>query len=274
MAVVVKEIKELKVGETVYDLGKTTPRIPAGTKVSVHLFFSVGADINPRRVFVALWNGSNILAEQQVGEANPFWPWKDIDDWYNFIISETIPASSYWIVARTEEEVGYNTGLGKQIIVTPKLIPGYAQLNIDSLPTGATVYVNGEQKGITPITLQVPEGTYDIKVEKKDYKVKDITGSMGSKVDEETWRVVARAGDVVEVTFILEPSAALWKSAWFWGLAGIGLGAMIAFRKKPEYAKAVRERAPEYARAIRERAPEYLGRAKEVAGKLVGAVRR
>ena len=266
MAVVVKEIDKLRVDKTEYDLAKDIVRVPSGKSVSVHIKFSVGADLFSRDVYVALYDGTKIIGEQKVGEANPFWPWKDIDDWYDYIMPASLSTGAYYIGARTEDESGYNTALMKQIIVTSPLTPGYAQINIDSEPMGAVVYINGERRGTTPLSAQVPPGVYDIKVEKEDYKVKEIRANVGQVMDD-TWRVYVKEGEVAGATFVLEPEVSLWRSAWFWGLAGLGVGAVLAVRKKPEYVRRARE-------AVR----PYVERAKEVvkpyAERVVGAVRR
>jgi len=250
MAVVVKEIDKLKVDNVEYDLTKEVPRVPAGKKVSVHIKFSVGADLFSRDVYVALYDGVKIIGEQKVGEANPFWPWKDIDDWYDYIIPADLSTGAYYIGARTEDEGGYNTALMKQVIVTSPITPGYAQINVDSEPMGATVYINDERKGTTPYSAQVPPGVYDIKVEKEGYKVKEIRANVGEVIDD-VWRVYVKEGEVVGATFVLEPEVSLWKSAWFWGLAGLGVGAVLAVKKKPEYVRRVRPYAERVVGAVR-----------------------
>ena len=249
MAVVVKEIDKLRVDKTEYDLAKDIVRVPSGKSVSVHIKFSVGADLFSRDVYVALYDGTKIIGEQKVGEANPFWPWKDIDDWYDYIVPAHLSTGAYYIGARTEDEGGYNTALMKQIIVTSPITPGYAQINVDSEPMGAVVYINGERRGTTPYSAQVAPGVYDIKVEKEGYKVKEIRANVGEVMDD-TWRVYVKEGEVVGATFVLEPKVSLWKSAWFWGLAGLGVGAVLAAKKKPEYVRRAREVVRPYAERV------------------------
>ena len=266
MAVVVKEIDRLKADNTEYDLTKEIPRIPAGKMVTVHIKFSVGVDVFSRDVYVALYDGTEIIGEQKVGEANPFWPWKDIDDWYDYIIPADLSTGTYYIAARTSDEDGYSTAIMKQVIITSPIEPGYAQINVDSEPFGATVYINGERRGTTPYSAQVPPGVYDIKVEKEGYKVKEIRANVGQVMDD-VWRVFVKEGEVVGATFILEPEVSLWKSAWFWGLAGLGVGAVLAVKKKPEYVRRAKEVVKPYAERAREVVKPYAER-------VVGAVRR
>ncbi len=47
--------------------------------------------------------------------------------------------------------------------------PALASLHLDVGPTGATVYVNGEEKGHTPLTLRLPEGSYKVHVQREGY---------------------------------------------------------------------------------------------------------
>ena len=50
------------------------------------------------------------------------------------------------------------------------LTPNYAHLTIKSDPSGAKVYINGNYKGKTPLTLELEPRTYDVKLTKQDYE--------------------------------------------------------------------------------------------------------
>ena len=47
---------------------------------------------------------------------------------------------------------------------------GPATLTINSSPSGANVYINGTYKGVTPLTLNLTPGTYEVKLTKQDYQ--------------------------------------------------------------------------------------------------------
>jgi serine/threonine protein kinase/WD40 repeat protein len=59
---------------------------------------------------------------------------------------------------------------GKSTTINKELIPLPVSVTINSNPTGAIVYVNGEQKGMTPLTLSLLPGTYSIKLIKNGYQ--------------------------------------------------------------------------------------------------------
>ncbi len=52
---------------------------------------------------------------------------------------------------------------------TPTIAPRLAELRIEVLPAGSTVYINGEQKGQTALRLDLPAGQYQILVEHAGY---------------------------------------------------------------------------------------------------------
>jgi serine/threonine protein kinase/outer membrane protein assembly factor BamB len=59
---------------------------------------------------------------------------------------------------------------GKTTIVNAKLILKTATLSVSSTPSNAEVYIGGIYKGQTPITVQLPPGTYTVEIRKEDYK--------------------------------------------------------------------------------------------------------
>jgi len=178
----------------------------------------------------------------------------------------TIPAGTstgfYWAGARTEEDT---EAVIREIQIVEPAPPGMGRLDIKTSPSGATIYVDGKIVGKSPIMVDVSPGTHDIKVELSGYKIKEAVGA--EVISEDTVRADVGLGEVKTVVVTLEPTAALWKSAWFWGLAGLGVGAVLAVRKKPEYVRRVREAVRPYAERAREVVRPYAER-------VVGAVRR
>ncbi len=59
---------------------------------------------------------------------------------------------------------------GKTTVVNAQLIPQPASLTIDSNPSGADVYIDGDYKGTTPLTLNLTPRTHQIKLTRQDYK--------------------------------------------------------------------------------------------------------
>ena len=50
------------------------------------------------------------------------------------------------------------------------LAPAWAEVTISSVPTGATVRIDGDSKGITPMTLELLAGVYDLELGAKGHK--------------------------------------------------------------------------------------------------------
>jgi formylglycine-generating enzyme required for sulfatase activity len=61
-------------------------------------------------------------------------------------------------------------GCGEIQTFTFALLPGWADVSIDSVPQGAKVTVDGNQKGITPLKLELQAGTYDLELNAVEYK--------------------------------------------------------------------------------------------------------
>jgi len=49
------------------------------------------------------------------------------------------------------------------------LLPDWANVVVDSKPTGAEIWLNGESKGLTPQTLELDSGQYSLDLRHKDY---------------------------------------------------------------------------------------------------------
>ncbi len=61
-------------------------------------------------------------------------------------------------------------GAGKLQTIEPELIPNWADVALRSNPSGATVLVNGEPRGETPVSLEVMAGTAVLELQKPGYK--------------------------------------------------------------------------------------------------------
>ncbi len=59
---------------------------------------------------------------------------------------------------------------GQTTVINAQLTPQPASLTINSNPSGAKVYVDGDYRGTTPLTLNLTPGTHSIKLTKQDYQ--------------------------------------------------------------------------------------------------------
>ena len=50
------------------------------------------------------------------------------------------------------------------------LVPGWSDVAISSIPEGASVIVDGKSAGRTPITIELPKGTYQLQISAEGYK--------------------------------------------------------------------------------------------------------
>jgi len=184
---------------------------------------------------------------------------------YDYTIPTSTSPGYYWIGARTEEDT---EAVVREIQIAEPVPPGVSRLDIKTLPSGATIYVDGKKVGTSPIMVDVVPGTHDIKIELSGYKVEEAVGA--EVISEDTVRATVSMEEVKTVVVSLKPikpTAELWKSAWFWGLAGLGVGAVLAVKKKPEYVRRAKEVVKPYA----ERAKKVV---KPYAERVVGAVKR
>src|SRR6056297_1574779 len=55
------------------------------------------------------------------------------------------------------------------------------QIRIETTPTNAAVYINGQYKGSSPLTIELQEGTHAIEVRKDGYKTKTTTKTIGTQ---------------------------------------------------------------------------------------------
>jgi hypothetical protein len=61
-------------------------------------------------------------------------------------------------------------GMGQIQSVSLGLLPVWAQIGIRSVPIGAVVQINGEEKGVTPLETRLDAGEYDIRISAENYK--------------------------------------------------------------------------------------------------------
>jgi hypothetical protein len=75
-------------------------------------------------------------------------------------------------------------GLGRQEEVRVQLVPRWANVDVSTEPSGATIY-EGEQKiGLTPMVLELLEGSHDISIILDGYKAWDGTITAAPNVDQ------------------------------------------------------------------------------------------
>jgi hypothetical protein len=96
------------------------------------------------------------------------------------------------------------------------LRPKFAILEVDGAPLGATVYVDGELKGQTPITLEMSPGNHTLRVEKGDFVAQERNWSAAAGVRERISYDLAQAAKG-------GPHPAIG-----WTIFGLGLGAVGA----------------------------------------------
>ena len=85
-----------------------------------------------------------------------------------------LEAGTYNIEARADRYQPYSTQLvieGKEIEqqLLVELLPDWADILIDSFPTEAEIWLNGEKRGITPQSFELDSGQYSLELRHKDY---------------------------------------------------------------------------------------------------------
>lgn len=139
---------------------------------------------------VAIANNEDIVV---VGETYSFGSGDDLDAWVLRLppdgdlwdcefCSESNPIvkSTNAIVRTINLQVIYTDCIVKSpsnvVITTPVLQiktvyqKSWGTLRVSSIPSQASVYINGEYKGETPLTLEIETGAYDIRISKADYQ--------------------------------------------------------------------------------------------------------
>ncbi len=92
-----------------------------------------------------------------------------------------LEAGTYTLAASARRYQPYTTQLvieGKEVKqqLNIELLPDWANVVIDSKPTGAEIWLNGDSKGLTPQTLELDSGQYSLDLRHQDYMpyVKDF----------------------------------------------------------------------------------------------------
>lgn len=85
-----------------------------------------------------------------------------------------LEAGTYTLEADAERYQPYTTQLvieGKELQQQLKieLVPDWAEVVIDSQPSGAEIWLNGENKGLTPQTLELDSGQYSLDLRHENY---------------------------------------------------------------------------------------------------------
>jgi formylglycine-generating enzyme required for sulfatase activity len=61
-------------------------------------------------------------------------------------------------------------GAGKSQAFTPQLVPAWAEVTVSSEPAGAKLLVDGEERGVTPLTTQIMAGNHPVELRLEGFK--------------------------------------------------------------------------------------------------------
>lgn len=61
-------------------------------------------------------------------------------------------------------------GEAKSQTFTPKLVPAWAEVTVNSEPAGAKLLVDGEERGVTPLTTQIAAGNHPVELRLEGFK--------------------------------------------------------------------------------------------------------
>ena len=141
------------------------------------------------------WGDVGRININQVPKYSGWWSWENVSlevQDTNAQVSDTnaVVKNSNAQIQNTNAEV-HDTNVKLETIWTYTSPEG--TLKISSTPTSADVYINGTYKGKTPLQLELPPGTYEIKLTKDGY-------------EEYTTRVTLEAGETSELNVKLEPN--------------------------------------------------------------------
>jgi formylglycine-generating enzyme required for sulfatase activity len=75
------------------------------------------------------------------------------------------------------------TGHGQAQQFVYELVPGWANVNLGSVPAGAVVHIDGVRQGVTPLVIEVMAGEHRIEVSLADYKTTSIEQEMTAGMD-------------------------------------------------------------------------------------------
>ena len=130
----------------------TLNKLPGKLTVSTHLKSAPAEEIREARIYIdGKEVGHTPLHELEVAPGN-----RQI----------TIQSERY----REYTDVVTVDGCGKLQQLDLALTPGWSDVTLSSLPSGAIVMVNGKEMGKTPIMLELTAGSHDVKLSAEGYK--------------------------------------------------------------------------------------------------------
>lgn len=95
---------------------------------------------------------------------------------YNFtpIDKLELAAGTYSLKATAERYQPYTTqliieGKEKHQALNIELLPNWSEVNINSDPPGAKIWIDGENKGLTPLSIDLLAGKYNLELRHQDY---------------------------------------------------------------------------------------------------------
>lgn len=177
----------------------TESKINVGDSVTVHIWIqSDYADIGtPYDVEVfSSTSGANGTWDSITSLPGFVWGWGEFElDPLEITINET---GIIYIGAKDKGESDPNNPNYKDYVeAIPPTTPGYGIVSVRSLPSGASIYIDGLYKGVTPKDTQIVAGNHTLRVKKDGYK--EIT---------ETITVVDQG--ITSRSFTLEKEDELW----------------------------------------------------------------
>ncbi|MBA2541202.1 MAG: PEGA domain-containing protein, partial [Deltaproteobacteria bacterium] len=79
----------------------------------------------------------------------------------------------HWIQVKLPGRMTFESKLavvaGKAVKIAAVLVPA-AEIRVSSTPAGATVYIDGVRRGLTPLALELPLGEHTVIVERAGYQ--------------------------------------------------------------------------------------------------------
>ncbi len=144
----------------------------------------VGTSLSIKRdgSYLLASGGSNLyIFRPKTGNINIFSTPSDADVYIdNELIGKTpiqnyvIDAGKHTIKIAKEDYEDYTemieVNIGQTKTVQATLMPLFGYIQIQSLPDGANVFINGEYKGVTPLSIKLKTGEFTLRLEKEGYK--------------------------------------------------------------------------------------------------------
>ncbi|MBM4396170.1 MAG: PEGA domain-containing protein [Deltaproteobacteria bacterium] len=144
----------------------------------------------------------------------------------------------------TREKLGDFVALALEKVLGPEPVkePVLAKVDIETQPVGAEVYLNRDFVGLTPVSLRLKDGTYDVRISKVGYRDETFP------VQVEEGRPASKTVALAVVTVPVAPTPArpeprrevastpFYKTWWFWtavGAAVVGAGTTAYLLTRP-----------------------------------------